>query len=255
MIFELTPDGISDHQVPYTRASTLGKALSDEAGLTAWKTRLTAYGVATRPDLAARAATAGVEDRAALSEVVNAAMEVAEASSAARLGTATHSATETIDLGGSLRDVPEIVRPQVEAYAALTKDIEVLDVEFFTVNDHLQAAGSPDRLVRLPDGRVAIFDLKTGGPDAVKYGAGEWAVQLACYSTGARYDPETGHRSVIHPDLNPTVGVVAHVPARGGTPALYTLNLTWGLEAARLANRVRAFRRTRFATPWPTQDN
>lgn len=250
LVYQLDPAGnVTSDLVAYTRASTLGKAVADASTLAAWKCRNVAYGMAGRPDLVARAATADPADRAALTEVVDAALEVAAASSAARIGTAVHAGTETVDLGGTLDQVPAVVRDQVAAYVEVTAPLHVLDVEFFVVNDDLCAAGTPDRLYQLPDGRVVIGDLKTGGPDAPKYGAGEWAVQLAVYATGRRYDPETGRRSLIHPQLDTTTGVIAHVPARGGTPALYALNLAWGLEAARLANRVRGFRKARFHQP------
>jgi hypothetical protein len=246
----LQPDGSTE---PYTRPSTLAKTLSDSSALTQWAQRRTAWGVATRADLVALAATAdGPDDRGRLTEVVGAAMEAAASGAGARMGTAIHSATEAFDTGGiTLADLPDVVRAQVEVYAALTARLDTLDVELFVVNDTVKVAGTTDRLFRLPDGRVVVGDLKTSSASAPKYAALEWAIQLACYAGGARYDTVTGERTLLHADLDPTVGLVVHVPAGDvDQAAIYTVNLTWGAEAARLAARVRRARKAPFLAPW-----
>lgn len=235
--------------VAYTRPSTLAKTLSDGHALSAWRCRMVAVGIAARRDLVAMAATAA-EDRDRLDEVVAAALETAQASRGARLGTAIHAATESVDAGGSLAAVPEVVRGDVEAYVRATAGLEVLAVEAFVVNDELRTAGTFDRLVRLRDGRVVVADLKTGGPDAPRYGGNEWALQLACYAGGAFYDPGSGARRPLHEDLDTRTGLVVHVPEGTGTAALYRLRLDWGHEAALLANRVRAFRKARLLAPF-----
>lgn len=238
----------------FSRASTIAKTLSDGSALTAWKTRLVAFGVASRPDLVALASTTSLEDRKALNEVVEAALETAAASSAARTGTAVHSATELVDTGVPLDRIPSAVRQHVAAYQELIGSAGLIpvDLEVPIVNDDLQAAGTFDRLYRLPDGRTVIGDLKTSSPDAPKFAGGEWAIQCAIYATGARVDLDSGARSPIDADLDPSVGVIVHVPTRaGGEPALHWVDLDWGLEAARLANRVRAYRKTKFLSPWP----
>lgn len=245
------PPGGGD-PIPYTRPSTLAKTLSDGTALAGWKQRMTAYGVARRPDLAALAATSDVDDRARLSEVVAAAMEVAESARGARMGTAIHSATELVDAGADLRTVPEVVRRQVGAYAEVTEKLHPVGVELFCVDDELECAGTTDRLYRLPDGRVIVGDLKTGGKDSPRYAGGEWAIQLAVYAHGARYDPATGARTPLHADLDPSEGVIVHVPSDGSPAALYRVRLDWGREAARLAVRVRAFRRARLIEPFTT---
>ena len=236
----------------YPRASTVAKTNSDGSGVANWKTRLVAWGVAVRPDLVALAATSDLEDRKRMKEVVEAALETAQASSAARTGTAIHSATELVDGGAPLSSIPVSVRESVAAYQNLigSAGLRPVDSECFVVNEELHAAGTFDRLYRLPDGRTIIGDLKTGSAESPKFASGEWAIQPAIYATAQRCDLNTGRRSPISVDLDPTLGVIVHVPARGGEPALYALDLVWGLEGARLANRVRAFRRTTFHRPF-----
>lgn len=240
----LQPDGTT---VAYTRASTLGKALTDSSGLTKWKLRQVLLGVGRRPDLYARAATADPAGRnGGLDEVAEQALAAAESSRGANLGTAIHSATELVDRGEPLSRVPDVVREHVAAYLDLIKPLGIEGIEEFVVNDPLQAAGTFDRLYRLPDGAVVIGDLKTGRADSPKYAAGEWAVQLAVYAGGQRYDPDDGSRSRLHPDLDPSRGLIVHLPADGTRPGLFTLNLDWGRAAADLAVRVRKFRSTTF---------
>lgn len=240
-------------QDAYTRVSTLAKTLSDTHALQKWAQRQTAWGVAQRTDLVAAASTVGSDNRDALDAVVEAAMEVAAGASGARLGTAIHTATEQVDLGHlDPANVPDVVRGAVNAYIGLVANLETVDVELFVVNDDLRAAGTTDRLVRLPDGRVIIADLKTSSPDAAKYAQLEWAIQLAVYATSRRYNPETGQRAPLHPDLDPTTGLIIHVPSGDPDKArLHWGNLEWGLEAARLAIRARKARKTQFFTPHP----
>ena len=78
---------------------------------------------------------------------------------------------------------------RLDAYRKATAPFEVLDVETFVVSDDVRAAGTFDRLVRCPDGRVRVADLKSGKSEA-DYPLAT-ATQLATYANGKRYDPET----------------------------------------------------------------
>jgi len=109
------------------------------------------------------------------------------------------------------------------------------------VVDELKCAGSLDRLVRLPDGRVVVADIKTGA-DEPKYASGVSA-QCAIYAHGQRYNPETGERTELHPDLDPETGLLIHLPLApvDGVQVcqMYTLDLVAGWERALLAAQVR----------------
>lgn len=232
---------------PYTRVSTLAKALDDLNQLMAWKARKTAEGLIRRPDLLTLVSGAianGDPDtdwptKKALNEAVAQAQEAAGSSKGSTAGTGFHSLTEAVDRGNEPMFVPEADKPRLEAYRQATAGIEWLDIECFVVNDLLKAAGTFDRLGRLPDGRVVVADLKSGKSEA-DYPLAT-VVQISIYANGHRYDPETGERSVLHPDLDLTDGLLIHLPPSGGCE-LYSLNLALGWQAAQLAAQVREVR-------------
>src|SRR5690606_201737 len=98
----LVPPGGGDPQ-PYTRASTMAKALDDLSNLMAWRQRMTAVGLLRRPDLMTRVAGAlanGTPDdwpvKRELNKVCAEATEAAGASSAASTGTGIHALVEAI---------------------------------------------------------------------------------------------------------------------------------------------------------------
>jgi hypothetical protein len=242
----------SGDRIAYTRASTLGKALDDEAGLTAWKMRLTAVGVAKRKDLIL-AVNAHFADKTAMSGIVEQAMDAAEAGAAATSGTALHELMDATDHG---RDpyVPEEYRADIAAYREATKGLEFIRSEVFVVDDELQVAGTYDNLFRLkapattPDGTVLpkgtylTTDKKTG--QGIQYGHCSWSVQLSCYSHGRRYDAATESRLETEP-VNLDWGLIVHAPVGKGTAQLYWIDLRKGRELAKLAATVRTQRKAK----------
>lgn len=234
---------------PYTRVSTLAKALDDLNNLMAWKARKTAEGLVRRPDLLTRAAGAlstGDPDtdwptKRELNSIVGEATEAAGATKGASAGTGFHSLTEALDRG--VLDptlVPQADRERLDDYRAAMDGYEVLDIECFVVNDELAAAGTFDRLVLCPDGRVRVADLKSGKSEA-DYPLAT-TIQIAIYANGKRYDPETGQRAPLHADLDLTTGLLIHLPATGGC-AVLPLDLELGWKAAQLAAQVREVRK------------
>jgi hypothetical protein len=234
--------------VPYVRVSTMAKSIDDLNNLMAWKQRKTAQGLLIRPDLITRLAGAlanGDPDtdygtKRELDAVCREATEAAGASSGASTGTGLHSLTEAIDRGDEPLFVPESDRPRLDAYRIATAPYKPLDAEVFVVNDALGVAGSFDRTWLCPDGRVRVGDLKTGKsePDYPL----PTAIQLAMYSHGNRYDPETGARSPIDPRLDVSTGLLIHLPASGGCRVI-PLNLDKGWQAARTAAQAYAARK------------
>lgn len=241
---------------PYTRASTLGKALDDEAGLTAWKQRMVAVGLAKRRDLIL-AANAHGTDKKTMSEIVEQAMDAAEAGAAATSGTALHELMDAYDLGRTPY-MPEEYRGDVAAYRTATRGLEFVRSETFVVDDELQVAGTYDNLWRLrftatlPTGEqleprtLIIGDKKTGAD--IKFGHTSWAVQLSCYAHGLRYDPEANARLDPEP-INRDWGLIVHVPVMKGTAQLLWIDLRKGRELAHLAATVRGARKTKTMTP------
>jgi len=248
--------------VAYTRASTLAKALDDTSNLTAWKLRTVAVGLARRPDLRAR--VAGVlasypddpvaDGKRDLNGILDAAADAGGGGWAASMGTAWHELTAAVDLGADPWDLvglDEGVAARLVDYRDATALLDVLAVERFVVVDGLQVAGTLDRLYRLPDGRVVVGDLKTGSSDPAYPLA--VAVQVATYAHGVLYDPDTGAREPLHPDLDTTTGLLVHLPQRGKGCRVYVLDLVAGWGAAQAAAVVREVRRLRppdLALPW-----
>lgn len=224
--------------IPYTRVSTLAKALDEKTALMRWKQRQTVIGLAARPDLISVAQSVRGDDRK-LDEIVDTAMVAAESERAANLGTALHALSEQVDEGADIDSLPEFARADMAAYRAALQGIQVLAMEKFIVCDEVEAAGTFDRLLRLPDGRVVIADLKTGRHEP-RYPQGA-TQQIAVYSRGHLYDAEKGRVGHL-PSLgvDQSVGVLIHLPAGSGTCTLYTLDLRVGWDLARVSVAVRA---------------
>jgi hypothetical protein len=235
--------------VAYTRISTLCKALDDGHGLGVWKARMTALGVARRPGLLAMAAvlTSDDRDKSALGDVVDEAMEAAGANDARNYGSAMHRLTEIADGGGDLSNIPAPMLAELDAYMQATADLEVVGMESFVVNDAAQAAGTYDRLMRSPDGKVRVADLKTG-KDTHKY-AFSVAVQCGLYANAMAYDLATGTRTPI-PGVDLDTALLIHMPAGTGTCTVYELDIRGAMAAAMVANTIREWRKQQLATPY-----
>jgi hypothetical protein len=223
---------------PYTRVSTLAKVLDDKTALTKWKQRMTALGIGLRPDLA-QLASVVKDDNQRLDAVVEEAMSAAQVTRPANIGTTLHALTEFLDRGEMPPNVPDSAWPDLTAYENATKDIEVLGSELFVVVDELKAGGSFDRLVRLPDGRVMVADIKTGQHEPRYPHAA--TTQIAIYSRGHLYEPGAGRIGHL-PDLgvDQDHGLLIHLPAGTGICDLYLLDLQVGWELACTATEVRA---------------
>jgi hypothetical protein len=233
----------------YTRPSTLAKSLEDLSNLMLWKQRKTAQGLLMRPDLMTR--VAGViakgkgdsetdyKTKQALNAICAEATEAAGASVGSSAGTGFHEFTEALDEGLDPQYITEADRQRVEAYRYATRNLEPLEAEVFVVNDIVHSAGTFDRLWRLPDGRVVVGDLKSGKSEAAYPLA--TTIQIAVYANGKKYDPKTGERFDIHPDLDPKVGLLVHMPPSGGCE-LYELDLILGWKAAWVAMQAREIR-------------
>ena len=224
---------------PYVRVSTLAKSLDSKEGLMQWMQRMTAIGLGKRPDLAERAAITDPTDKRALKKIVDGAMQAAESDKAANIGTTLHALTEQLDRG-TLEVAPENHKSDLDAYAQATEPLEVVATEMFVVNDHLKAAGTLDRLVRLPDGRIVVADLKTGATEP-SYPHGV-TTQCAIYAHAWRYDIEKQERLAYLPEneVSTEAGLLIHLPAGKATCQLYLLDLTVGWQLAKTAVAVRS---------------
>ena len=184
----LLPDGSA--RVAYRRASAVAESLEDHFGLHQWEKRLTAEGLALRPDLMQEVSIAmGRVDRVKLiGEITTQAIEVAGGSIASRNGNYMHRLTELLDRGEDLPpNLPANVVAMLEVYEKTTERFEILDTEKFTVQDTIRVGGTYDRrLLDTKTGKVYIGDLKTG--QKLKYLALKTCAQVAVYASGLHYD-------------------------------------------------------------------
>ena len=234
--------------VGYTRISTLAKSLDDGSALANWKCRMTAIGMSKRPDLISKA-LAVAEDKKEMGKIVSSAMEAAESDRAANIGTALHRFCELIDDNQLPANTPHEHLADLHAYEVATAPLTVIAKECFVVVDELQAAGSFDRLVQLPDGRIVVADIKTGQnePD-YPHGVTQ---QVALYAHGTLYDAEKGRLGKLS-DLGVSldIGLMIHLPAGQGRCDLYALDIHAGWTLANIAAAVRNAYKGKPATKW-----
>lgn len=246
----ITPPG-GGKPIPYTRVSTLAKALDDKTSLMDWKCRQTAIGLAARPDLVTKTKAAG-DDKRALKEVVEAALAAAESDKAANMGTSLHAFTEKIDAGQSVDDLiddpNDPTYADLTAYRDATRGLVMEAAELFVVCDELQAAGSFDRLLKHPDVGLVVSDLKTGQHEP-NYPHGV-AQQIAIYANSTLYDPDQGRIAALADlGVRTDVGLLIHLPAGKGRCDLYLIDLEHGWALAQTAVAVRAAYKTKPLTP------
>lgn len=228
---------------PYTRVSTMAKALDDLSQLMLWRQRKTAEGLLRRPDLLTRVAgiiANGDPDtdwrtKKDLNEVCSEATEAAGSSRGSSAGTGFHALTEAIDRGEEPLFVPPGDVARLDAYREATAGYTALDAEVFVVCDELEVAGSFDRLWLCPDTWVRVGDLKTGKSEAAYPLA--TAIQIATYANSQRYNVETGERTPLADNLDLTTGLLIHMPPSGGCEVI-PLDIEKGWRAARLAAEV-----------------
>lgn len=239
------PDG--GKPVGYTRATTVAKTLDDEGSLTKWAQRLTAAGLARRPDLLALVASKLGPDgdipeqhKGDIQRLCDEAKEHGGGSRAANLGTALHSLTELVDLGHDVY-IPNDMQADIDAYRQAVQPFEVLGIEQFVVLDEHKIGGTFDRLWRLPDGRVVIADLKTGRD--LSYSWKSISVQLAVYANAVRYND--GLRTALPADMDRDTGIVIHLPVGQGRCDLYSVDLRAGLIALQHSMWARNWRNRR----------
>lgn len=243
----LIPHPDTGKETAWTRATTFAKTVSDTFGLTKWELRMVALGLAKRPDLLAQ--VAGVldpDDRDAkklLDGIAAQAKEAAGSTTRSNLGTALHTMTEHIDAGRDFT-VPEAHAADLDAYRAAVAGLHIdpAHIERIVTVPRYEVAGTLDRLVTLPDGRLVVADLKTGRSLA---GMAEYAIQLALYANAATmWDPTTGEHEPM-PEVDKEQALIIWLPAGEARCELHTVDIAAGWEMAQTCEVVRAWRKRR----------
>lgn len=270
-------DGRSRYRLPdpddgmkvksWARVSTLGKVISDEYALTLWKLRMTAMGLARRPDLLAKVAEvdavapknhkgdiAGQNHKGTISHALDQAAEEAGAGLRARVGTALHTFTEHHDLGTGVT-APPPWDADVEAYAAALDALSIVRpaewVERIVLNPAVRSAGTLDRIVTWDHvGRAwpgaawvapRIGDLKTG--DDLRFSQIEISIQLATYARAPwMWNAVTGRLEPM-PAVDLKTALVFHLPAKSAKCDVYEVDIEAGWELAQVCHDVRVARR------------
>lgn len=238
---------------PFTRASTIAKALDDKDSLINYNSRLTAVGLARRPDLLGIVQSLrdpeGV-DKSELRRLVDDAADAGGRGVKANLGTSRHKFTEMLDEGKPIGQIlmPDDVRTDLIAYMNEldAKGLRPLPqfCETHCVRDDFDyngcgVSGSFDKV--LGDGAdLFIGDIKTG--QEVKYAMLAWSIQLAIYANMTHvYDVRTDTRLPM-PNVRKDVGFVIWLPAGQGRCEIIEIDLANGWRYAQLAVEVRRAR-------------
>ena len=239
--------------VGYTRATTVAKALDDTSNLAAWGKRMTALGLASRPDLLAMIQTTDATDKKALDRLCESASEAGGATARRDLGTALHKMFEQSCVTPGYKP-PATYQADITAIHTALREagLQVVDEcsELMVVIDKHQIAGMADLIVeRISDGELFIADLKTGS--SVQYGALGWAIQLSIYANadniyiqGAAVDGSEDLRAPM-PTVNKQQAFIIHCEPESGSCDLHTLNIERGFQALECAMEVREWRKAR----------
>lgn len=249
------------HRRAYSRATTIAHTLSDEFLLTQWKRRMVAQGLVVEPALLDRvqiAATeleaagedwrAAKEAKRALNELCDEAAAAAGAERGSHLGTALHALTEWSDAGRLDEvEVPEGLAADLAAYQATMAEAGISRpaeyIERVVVNYGVDAAGTLDRLLLMPDGRLVVGDLKT--QKSIDFGWLEIAIQLAeyAYADAMLADvPGLGPELVAMPEVDRSTAIVMWLPVGQARCTLHEIDISAGWHAAQIATEVRRLR-------------
>lgn len=244
-------------RVAYTSASTLADSFSDTFGLDVWDRRMIARGLGLSQELAARAGAEqyhtgfgevdvakNKESGRRLDEICEEARIIAKAHQKRDYGTAFHGYIEP-----GAAEPPDYMKPDVDSlFAELERlGLETVDCEIFVANDSLMAAGTFDRLVRVPGlTGLVVLDSKTGlyHPESTK-------IQLTVYAGGEIYefDEKLPDNRVTFEErygepVRQDFAITAHTAALSGQTTLYYEDLSVGRRAAAAAVWVRDYLRS-----------
>lgn len=241
------PDPNTGEIVAYTRATTFAETVADQYGLTLWKCRKAAIGIALRPDLMAGVTAVGDPDspdgKKKINQLVVQAQEFAGSTARATIGTALHAWLEERDAGRTVT-VPETWKADVDAYYAELKRSSITlsknYIERICLLPELGVAGTMDRLGKFPSGLPFIFDIKSGTDLA--FSLGSIAIQLALYAHSSHcWDPVDGSLHPM-PKVQQDTAVVMHLPAGEGRAQALYVDIQAGWDMVQHCVAVREWR-------------
>jgi len=264
------PDPATGRRQSWTRATTLKDALKDKEGLIGWKQRMAAVGLAKLPDLGEQVLQlheqieacgedwrAAKEPKEALKGILAELHHAAGGDEGSERGTQAHTLTEYAD-AGRLDEVRHLATESeladLQAYldccdaAGIVRPPEW--IERIVVNLEVGSAGTFDRLVYLPDGRLVCADVKS--QQDFSFGFLDATAQMGQYvNADAMWDDETKSWVPLPAELDKKTGIIMHVPVGKATCELYEVDLEEGWESAQVAYQVREKRSRSKVMGWP----
>jgi hypothetical protein len=230
----------------YTRVTTFANELSNEYALNHWKLRVVARGIGLRPDLAARANAAQVDDKKAYAEIIPAALEAGGAGVKANEGTALHGFVGGLVAGTvTWEQIPVDYRADVAAFFEELKRQrlqQIVELSERTVrNDEFGTGGTFDLgLYEEGSGCLVMADLKSGAK--LEYSELEFAIQFSQYAHAkSMRDNQTG-QMVPAPEWRTDYALVIHVPRGSGQCFIHRVDLNIGYAASRVVAQSRALK-------------
>jgi len=252
------PDG--GKPVGYTRATTIAKTLDDTTALMSWGERMTAIGLARRPDLLAQIDD-NTDDTKTLNALCQKAKEAGGATIRRDLGTALHSILERSWIEPGYTPPVAHINDVKAVHATLNAHgLTVVDGmnERIVVLDEYRIAGTFDLMLADAHGNLYLADIKTGS--TVKYGGLSFATQLSIYANadslytqGTEPDGSGDVRESM-PNVSQAVAYLIHVEPGSGRCDMHQLNLDYRLvETAMMVRDMR--KATTYLSPVkPTAD-
>lgn len=265
----LLPDPRTGEVAVWDRATTLAGLHEDHGPLEKWGDRQVLAGLVAKPSLldqvpellaeieAAEGWRAEKDAKKKLNQVANEAKDIAGSFDRSTWGTLLHNITEWSD-AGRLDEVLPTIKGWGEKGESLLADLDAYRtamadkglvcppeyIERILVNTACRSGGTTDRVVRLPDGRLVIGDLKTG--DNFDFGVLKVAAQLAEYAYADALLSVDGRSLEPMPaDLDRSMGLLIHLPlgeARCDLIELTDEDMALGWELAQHAARTLWFR-------------
>jgi hypothetical protein len=265
----LLPDPETGQTEVWDRATTLAGLHEDHGSLWKWGDRQVLTGLASQPSLldrvpelieaieAAEGWRAQKDAKKALNKVADEAKDIAGSFDRSAWGTLLHSITEWSD-AGRLDEVLPTILSWGEKGESLLVDLDAYNrtmaenglvcppeyIERILVNKTCRSGGTTDRIVRLPDQRLVIGDLKTG--DNFDFGVLKVAAQLAEYANSDALLSTDGRSLEPMPaELDRSAGLLIHLPlgeARCEITELTAEDMELGWELAQHAARTLWFR-------------
>jgi hypothetical protein len=252
------PDPTSGRKESWTRATTLKDALKDKEGLIPWKQRMAVLGTRELPGWAERVADlqAAIDDcgkdwrsatriKQALRDTLDELHHAAGGDEGSERGTQAHTLTEYAD-AGRLDEVIHLATENeladLQAYRVAMDEAGIVRppvwIERVVVNLRIRTAGTFDRLVYLPDGRLVCADVKSQA--TFDFGFLDAATQMAQYvNADALWNDETKSWEPLPAELDRKTGLIMHVPVGKATCTLYEVDLVEGWNSALVAFDVR----------------